>query len=100
MWCHNSGMNFEISSVILDIETIAAGSGIRDIARLRRLYGRGQWRKRKGICRVQLADGQTELADYIGTRQPASAGGNTRSNDFSERGPDGEAIRTACDLAV
>lgn len=56
-------MDFDILSVILDIETIAAGSGVRDRARLNRLYGRGRWLKRKGVCRVRLADGQTEIAE-------------------------------------
>jgi hypothetical protein len=32
-------MIFEIISPITEIETIAVGSGIRDIARLRRMYG-------------------------------------------------------------
>jgi hypothetical protein len=46
-------MHFEILGQISDIETFAAGSGIREIARLRRVYGRGRWRKRKGIARVR-----------------------------------------------
>jgi hypothetical protein len=50
-------MHFEILGEISDVETFATGSGIREIARLRRIYGRGRWRKRKGIARVQLADG-------------------------------------------
>jgi hypothetical protein len=41
-------MRFEILGEISDIETFASGSGIREIARLRRVYGRGRWRKRKG----------------------------------------------------
>jgi len=32
-------MSFEILGQISDVETFAAGSGIREIARLRRLYG-------------------------------------------------------------
>ena len=32
-------MNFEIISEITDIETIAVGRKIRDLARLRRIYG-------------------------------------------------------------
>ncbi|QUS40204.1 hypothetical protein RPMA_16210 [Tardiphaga alba] len=56
-------MQFEIVGGILDIETIATGSGIREIARLRKAYGRGRWRKRKGVCRVRLADGQIQLAE-------------------------------------
>jgi hypothetical protein len=50
-------MQFEIIGEISQIETFATGSGIREIARLRRAYGRGRWRKRKGIARVLLADG-------------------------------------------
>lgn len=38
-------------------ETIAAGPSVRDRARLPRLYGRGRWRKRKGIATVRLPDG-------------------------------------------
>jgi hypothetical protein len=56
-------MHFEILSEISDIETIAKGSGIREIARLRRLHGRGRWRKRKGIARVRLADGTIRTAE-------------------------------------
>ncbi len=55
--------NFEIISEITDIETIAAGSGIRDIARLRRRYGRGRWRKLKGVARVRLRSGGIRLAE-------------------------------------
>jgi len=50
-------MRFEILGEISSIETFATGSGIREIARLRRIYGRGRWRKRKGIARVRLSDG-------------------------------------------
>jgi hypothetical protein len=60
-------MKFEILGDIADIETFATGSAIREIARLRRLYGRGRWRKRKDIARVRLADGticQVELHWY------------------------------------
>ena len=56
-------MRFEILSEISDIETFASGSGIREIARLRRIYGRGRWRKRKGFARVRLSDGSIHLAE-------------------------------------
>jgi hypothetical protein len=56
-------MNFEILSEIFDIETFASGSGIRERARLRRTYGRGRWRKRKGVARVRLSDGSLHLAE-------------------------------------
>ena len=41
-------MGFEIVGDIRDVEIIAVGTGIRHIARLRRQYGRGRWRKLKG----------------------------------------------------
>ena len=56
-------MYFEVLGEISDIETFATGSGIREIARLRKVYGRGRWRKRKGIARVRLADGTLRLAE-------------------------------------
>jgi hypothetical protein len=56
-------MRFEILGEISDIETIATASGIREIARLRRIYGRGRWRKRKGIARVRLPDGAAHVAE-------------------------------------
>lgn len=56
-------MDFEILGEISQIETFATGSGIREIARLRRIYGRGRWRKRKGLARIKLADGSIHLAE-------------------------------------
>jgi hypothetical protein len=50
-------LDFEILSDITDIETIAAGSSIREVERLRRIYGVGRWRKLKGIATVCLSDG-------------------------------------------
>ena len=50
-------MYFEIVGDITHVETFAIGTPIREIARLRKLYGRGRWRKRKGIARVRLEDG-------------------------------------------
>jgi hypothetical protein len=55
-------MDFEIVSEITDIETIAIGSGVRDRARLRKQYGRGRWRKLKGVTRVRLPNGRIRLA--------------------------------------
>ena len=56
-------MNFEIMSEITDIEAIAIGSKIRDIARLRRRYGKGRWRKLKGVANVRLRSGRIRLAE-------------------------------------
>ena len=56
-------MHFEVLGEIEDIETFARGSGIREIARLHRIYGRGKWQKRKGFAQVRLQDGSEFLAE-------------------------------------
>jgi hypothetical protein len=56
-------MHFRILSEISDIETIATGSGIREIARLRKRYGRGRWRKRKGFAEIELPGGGIASAE-------------------------------------
>ncbi len=53
----------QIISDISDIETIAAGNSIREIARLRKFYGRGRWRKLKGMAAVRLSDGTAHQAE-------------------------------------
>ena len=50
-------MKFEIVGEIADIETIAIDSSIREVARLRRAYGAGRWRKLKGMATICLSDG-------------------------------------------
>ena len=55
-------MDFEIISEIADIQTIAQGTGIRDRIRLRKQYGRGRWRKLKGVASVRLVSGRIRLA--------------------------------------
>jgi hypothetical protein len=49
--------DFDIIGPIRAIETIATGRGIRVLDRLNREYGKGIWRKLKGIARVRLPDG-------------------------------------------
>ena len=56
-------MDFEIVGGIATIETIAAGRGIRDLKRLRRNYGKGRWRKMKGIAQIRLRTGRVRLAE-------------------------------------
>ena len=48
---------FEIVGSIEEIEVIAIGNRIREIARLRKAYGVGRWRKLKGIATVRFEDG-------------------------------------------
>ncbi|MEP7060954.1 MAG: hypothetical protein ABI881_01055 [Betaproteobacteria bacterium] len=56
-------MYFQIIGEFTAVETIATGSGIRELARLRKFYGRGRWRKRKGVAWVRLMDGDIVLAE-------------------------------------
>ena len=56
-------MDFEVIGDVTDVETIAAGPSIRELARLRRLYGRGRWRRLKGIALIQLANGRLRRAE-------------------------------------
>ena len=51
-------MYFEIIGPIFDIERIAAGTTIRDVARLRKRYGVARWRKLKGVATVRLGNGR------------------------------------------
>jgi hypothetical protein len=46
-------MNFEIIGKIADVETIAIGSDLRLLPVLRKRFGRGRWRKLKGIAQVR-----------------------------------------------
>jgi hypothetical protein len=50
-------MDFEVVGEITEVETFAICNAIRELPRLRRIYGPGRWRKRKGVARVRLADG-------------------------------------------
>jgi hypothetical protein len=56
-------MPFEIIGEVARIEPIAEGRGIRDLQRLRRLYGRGRWRKLKGIALIRLRSGVIRKAE-------------------------------------
>jgi hypothetical protein len=57
------GVDVEILGEIRDVETIARGRAIRELERLRRVYGPGTWRKRKGKATVRLPDGSVALAE-------------------------------------
>ena len=56
-------MYFEIVGTISDVETIAVGRSIRQLARLRRQHRPGRWRKLKGIATVRLAGGELRRAE-------------------------------------
>lgn len=56
-------MNFKIVGQIREVETFASGSGIREISRLRKVYGKGRWRKRKGLAEIRFEDGSCRLVE-------------------------------------
>lgn len=56
-------MNFKIIGEINNIEIIAIGSGIREVARLNKRYHKGNWRKLKGTTLVEFLNGEVELAE-------------------------------------
>ena len=55
--------DFELISPIANVEIIARGRGIRDLPQLQRLYGRGNWRKQKGVAEVRLSTGEVFRAE-------------------------------------
>jgi hypothetical protein len=50
-------MHFKIIGPVTEVETIASGARIREVRRLRKIYGPGRWRKRKGLAHIRLSDG-------------------------------------------
>lgn len=56
-------MNFEIIGDISNIEIIAVGNSIRELERLRKIYGSGRWRKLKGFATISLDDGSIYEAE-------------------------------------
>ena len=56
-------MNFEVVGDIREVETFAVKTSLRELPRLRRVYGAGRWRKRKGVAQVRLEDGSAFLAE-------------------------------------
>ena len=50
-------MTFEVIGRIEQVETVAAGPSIKVRSFLRKAYGRGRWRKLKGIATIRLPNG-------------------------------------------
>jgi hypothetical protein len=55
-------VDFQIIGAPRAVATIAAGRAIRQLRRLNRQYGKGRWRKRKGLATVRLLDGTLHQA--------------------------------------
>jgi len=47
-------MKIQVVGSITNIEVIAAGKSLRERKRLVKCYGRGRWRKLKGIAAIRL----------------------------------------------
>ena len=54
---------FDIIGRISEIEIIAVGRSIRVLPELEALYGKGRWRKLKGVATVQFSDGRIRVAE-------------------------------------
>jgi len=56
-------MDFHIESEITNIELIATNTSIKDIKKINKKYGKGRWRKLKGIAFVRLLNGNVRKAE-------------------------------------
>jgi hypothetical protein len=56
-------MHFEILGELGNVETIASGRGIHDLAILQKKFGRGNWRKLKGVATIRLSNGDVVDAE-------------------------------------
>ena len=56
-------MRFELVGDLRDVQVIARGPSVRLRAELSATFGRGQWRKLKGIATVLLRDGSSWRAE-------------------------------------
>lgn len=56
-------MHFRIVGRVTSVEVIAMGREIRQLSRLRKFYGRGRWRKLKGIATVVLPNASVKRAE-------------------------------------
>jgi hypothetical protein len=54
---------FSVIGEITEIKPIARGLGVRDRARLNRVYGRARWRKLKGQALIRLRNGRVRRAE-------------------------------------
>ncbi len=56
-------MHFEVIGKISGVQIIAVNRNIRILRLLERRFGKGRWRKLKGIANVCLSDGTIRLAE-------------------------------------
>jgi hypothetical protein len=56
-------MHFKILGKIENIEVISKGRGICYLKRIKKMYGKGNWRKLKGIATIKLRNGKIKVAE-------------------------------------
>jgi hypothetical protein len=82
---------YQLVGEIYDIEVIAVGRSIRELKRLRKVYGRGRWRSSKELHQSDFLMVRYIEANSIGMRRTALAEKKSKSNGSSPRkkGPAG-----------
>jgi hypothetical protein len=78
-------MGFQLVSEVTDVETIAWGKSVRESKRLRRCYGRGRWRKLKGIASIRLSDGTIHEAELHGMKHMTSGKKKSKLREYSAK---------------
>jgi hypothetical protein len=63
-------MHFEVVGVT-NIRIIALSRQIRQLERLKELYGKGRWRKMKGETLIRVTSGAVRRPRYTGVRRTA-----------------------------
>jgi len=58
-------VKFDVVGAITRVEAIAAGPSLKVRAFLRKTYGRGRWRKLKGIATVRLPNGRLRRVELL-----------------------------------
>jgi hypothetical protein len=56
-------VDFEIIGAIHNIEIIAVNTSIHNLEKLKKKYGKGRWRKLKGVARIRLFTGRIRVAE-------------------------------------
>jgi hypothetical protein len=55
--------DFKIVGQVTNIETLAVGTRIKELRTLQARFGKGRWRKLKGVATVRLTDGTKRFAE-------------------------------------
>jgi len=64
---------FKLRSEITSIEQIAGGRSIRDLAKVKKAWGKGRWRSSRGAPWSSYPRAKSFAPSYTGTRHTVSA---------------------------